>query len=208
MNQQSQSAPWWMNEWMNGGWTENSFPFSSSYLSRLAPTYCNVYQPFTFIYLPSSHLLYFLPSYLHMLYTLQNRSPRWNLMPTQFVFIHNRVIMGFQCMVCWWLLVSLNLRHSTFEPASFSKEKLGHEYMAPRQCPKLAYQGKKNAWMCTWKVLCLPLCQVCGEVFFHNLGEWYCGGERKREREREDQMIPIMHVGCNSNYNSSHGLDH
>jgi hypothetical protein len=82
-----------------------------------------VYQPFTFTYLPSSHLLYFLPSHLHELYTLQERSPRWNLMPTQFVFIHNRVIMGFQWMVCWWWLLCFTIceAHSTWNLLFFSK---------------------------------------------------------------------------------------
>jgi hypothetical protein len=55
--------------------------------------------------------------------------------------------MGFQWMVCWWLLVFTQFYEAlNFEPASFSKqEKLGHEYiMAPRQCSKLAYQATKK----------------------------------------------------------------
>lgn len=133
-------------------------------------------------------------------------------------------IMGFQWMVCWWWLLCFTIWGTlNLKPAFFLAREVGPWIHCPRQSPKLAYQGikkKPHEFAHGKKVLCFPfkniveqdlcwpLCQVCGEVFFHNLGEWYCGGERKRERE--DHIIPIMHVGCNSNYfpNFACGLDH
>ncbi len=124
-------------------------------------------------------------------------SPRWNLMSTQFVFIHNRVLMGFQWMMCWWLL-DFTIWGTQLETCIFFKAReVGPWIHGPRPCPKLAYQGNKihefahgKCFVFLFKntieqdlYVCL-LCQVCGEVFFHNLGEWSCG-ERERERERE-----------------------
>jgi hypothetical protein len=85
---------------------------------------------------------------------------------------------------------SLNLRgNSTLNLLLLaSKEKLGHEYiMAPRQCPKNSHiKAQKKCMNLHMEkcFVCFPLknaveqdlyvlssCQVCDEVFFHNLGE-------------------------------------
>jgi len=124
-------------------------------------------------------------------------------MPTQFVFIHNWVIMGFQWTVCWWLLVSLNLRHSTSNLLLLARE-VGPWIHGPRQCPKLAYQGKKIHEFAHGKCFVFPFKNYyrTRSMFAFMSSLWWSflpqfrgvilwGREKEREREREDQMIPI-----------------
>lgn len=89
----------------------------------------------------------------------------------------------------------------------------------PRQCPKLAYQGKKKMHefahgKCFVFLLKNALEQDLSMFALMSSLWWSFLPQFKGVilwgREREDQVIPIMHVGCNSNYlpNSSRGWDH
>ncbi len=134
-------------------------------------------------------------------------------------------VPGFQWMVCWWWLLVFTqfARQLNFKPASFSKQREVGPWIhhGPEAMPKkLAYQGtKKMHEFAHGKVLCLFSFEKCcwtRSLWFAFMSSlWWSFlpqfrgvilWGREKEKEREDQMIPIMHVGCNSNF--SCGLDH